>query len=149
MACDRVAGMVASLRIYQIAVPTPLYRSFDYLTPVALAPGARVRVPFGRRELVGVVVGEVTQSELPANRLKNITQPLDDSAILPPSMLSLLQWAADYYHHPLGEVIHTALPVRLRQGTSELRVGAIDYDNLTRSAKLGAPVRARFDLPRR
>ena len=115
--------MVASLRIYQIAVPAPLYRAFDYLAPVALAPGARVRVPFGRRELVGVVVGEVMQSELPANRLKNITQPLDDSAILPPPMLSLLQWAADYYHHPLGEVIHTALPVRLRQGRAPVASG--------------------------
>jgi primosomal protein N' (replication factor Y) len=115
--------MVASLRIYQIAVPAPLYRAFDYLAPVALAPGARVRVPFGRRELVGVVVGEVMQSELPANRLKNITQPLDDSAILPPPMLSLLQWAADYYHHPLGEVIHTALPVRLRQGRAPIASG--------------------------
>jgi primosomal protein N' (replication factor Y) len=82
-----------------------------------------VRVPFGRRELVGVVVGEVTQSELPANRLKNITQPLDDSAILPPSLLSLLRWAADYYHHPLGEVIHTALPVRLRQGRAPVASG--------------------------
>jgi primosomal protein N' (replication factor Y) len=115
--------MVASLRIYQIAVPTPLYRAFDYLAPVALTPGVRVRVPFGRRELVGVVVGEVTQSELPANRLKNITQPLDDSAILPPSLLNLLRWAADYYHHPLGEVIHTALPVRLRQGRAPVASG--------------------------
>ncbi|MHB1140227.1 MAG: primosomal protein N' [Sulfuricaulis sp.] len=115
--------MVASLRIYQIAVPTPLYRAFDYLAPVALTPGARVRVPFGRRELVGVVMGEVTQSELPANRLKNITQPLDDSAIFPPSVLSLLQWAADYYHHPLGEVVHTALPVYLRQGRAPVASG--------------------------
>ncbi len=115
--------MVASLRIYQIAVPTPLYRAFDYLAPVALTPGARVRVPFGRRELVGVVMGEVTRSELPANRLKNITQPLDDSAIFPPSVLSLLQWAADYYHHPLGEVVHTALPVYLRQGRAPVASG--------------------------
>ncbi|MEW6330713.1 MAG: primosomal protein N' [Pseudomonadota bacterium] len=123
MACDRVAGMVAPLRIYQIAVPTPLYRFFDYLAPVALTPGARVRVPFGRRELIGVVVGEVTRSELPASRLKNIRQVLDDDAILPPPLLSLLQWAADYYHHPLGEVIHTALPVRLRQAHAPVASG--------------------------
>jgi primosomal protein N' (replication factor Y) len=112
--------------IYQVAVPTPLYRLFDYLGPAdtaGLTPGARVRVPFGRRELVGVVVGEVSQSELPASRLKKITQPLDDSAILPPPLLSLLRWAADYYHHPLGEVIHTALPVRLRQGRAPVASG--------------------------
>ncbi|BAV32409.1 primosomal protein N' [Sulfuricaulis limicola] len=118
--------MVAMPRIYQVAIPTPLYRLFDYLAVPGVArfpPGVRVRVPFGRRELVGVVMGEVAQSELPANRLKSITQPLDDSAILPPSMLSLLQWAADYYHHPLGEVIHTALPVYLRQGRAPVASG--------------------------
>ena len=108
--------MSAALRIFQVAVPTPLYRAFDYLANVALVPGTRVRVPFGRREMIGIVLGEVAQSELPASRLKRITQPLDASAILPPPILSLLRWAADYYHHPLGEVIHTALPVRLRQG---------------------------------
>lgn len=115
-ACDKVATMVASPRIYQVAVPTPLYRAFDYLSPSSLPSGARVRVPFGRRELVGVVLGEVEKSELPPNRLKTIAQSLDAGPIVPPSLLALLRWAADYYHYPLGEVIHTALPVRLRQG---------------------------------
>ncbi len=47
------------------------------------------------------------------------------------------------------ERLRSHLPVRLRQGSSDLRVGAIEYDNLTRSATLGAPVRARLDVPRR
>ncbi|MCR4346301.1 MAG: primosomal protein N' [Sulfuricaulis sp.] len=116
--------MSAASRIYQVAVPTPLYHAFDYLATVPLVPGARVRVPFGRREMIGVVLGEVAQSELPASRLRAITQSLDASAILPPSILGLLRWAADYYHHPLGEVIHTALPVRLRQGRAPVVSGA-------------------------
>ena len=115
--------MSAASRIYQVAVPTPLYRAFDYLATVPLVPGARVRVPFGRREMIGVVLGEVAQSELPASRLRAITQSLDASAILPPPILGLLRWAADYYHHPLGEVIHTALPVRLRQGRAPVVSG--------------------------
>ncbi len=110
--------MAAASRIYQVAVPTPLYRSFDYLAGSSLAAGTRVRVPFGRRELVGVVLGEVKQSELPLTRLKSVTQALDTAPIFPAPLLNLLTWAADYYHHPLGEVIHTALPVRLRQGRS-------------------------------
>ncbi|MDH3514062.1 MAG: primosomal protein N' [Gammaproteobacteria bacterium] len=115
--------MSAPLRIYQVAVPAPLYREFDYVTSTTLTTGARVRVPFGRRELVGVVLGEVARSELPSGRLKSITQPLDAGAILPPPILGLLRWAADYYHHPLGEVIHTALPVRLRQGRPPVAAG--------------------------
>lgn len=115
--------MSAPLRIYQVAVPAPLYREFDYVASMSLTTGARVRVPFGRRELVGVVLGEVARSELPRGRLKPITQPLDANAILPASILGLLRWAADYYHHPLGEVIHAALPVRLRQGRAPVAAG--------------------------
>ena len=47
------------------------------------------------------------------------------------------------------ERVRSHLPVQLRQGTSELRVGSIDYDHLTQFARLGPPVRARFEVPRR
>lgn len=47
------------------------------------------------------------------------------------------------------ERLRSHLPVKLRQGNSELRVGGIDYDHPTRFARLGAPVRARIELPRR
>jgi lipopolysaccharide export system protein LptC len=61
-----------------------------------------------------------------------------------------IEFESEFLHAFLNtERLRSHLPVRLRQGRSELRVGAIDYDNLTRSAKLGAPVRAQFDLPRR
>ncbi|HEY5682584.1 MAG TPA: primosomal protein N' [Sulfuricaulis sp.] len=136
--------MSAPLRIYQVAVPAPLYREFDYVASMSLTTGARVRVPFGRRELVGVVLGEVARSELPRDRLKPITQPLDASAILPASLLGLLRWAANYYHYPLGEVIHAALPVRLRQGRAPVAAGvkvwtltpkgrAVDFQTLKRA----------------
>src|SRR3990170_7062424 len=108
--------MLAATRIYQVAVPTPLYRVFDYFASASLVAGTRVRVPFGRREMVGVVVGTLEHSELPRNRLKQVMRILDEAPLIPPTLLKLLQWVADYYHHPLGEVIHTALPVYLRQG---------------------------------
>jgi lipopolysaccharide export system protein LptC len=61
-----------------------------------------------------------------------------------------IEFESEFLHAYLNtERLRSHLPVRLRQGASELRVGAIDYDNLSRSAKLGAPVRARLDLPRR
>jgi len=115
--------MAAVSRIYQVAVPTPLYRLFDYLSTVSLAAGKRVRVPFGKRDLVGMVLGEVKQSELPLSRLKTVAQSLDADPLLPAPLLNLLVWAADYYHHPLGEVIHAALPVRLRQGRPASIIG--------------------------
>ena len=145
--------MAVSSRIYQVAVPTPLYRAFDYLSSLPLMAGARVRVPFGKRDLIGMVLGEVKESEVPPSRLKAIVQALDVDPVLPTSLLNLLLWAADYYHHPLGEVIHTALPVRLRQGRPAEITGvavwvltaegkALDPESLKR-----APVQRRlFDI---
>ena len=76
----------------------------------------RVRVPFGHRELVGVLIRALDESPIEQARLKSVLQILDREPVLSTSMLSLLQWAADYYHHPLGEVLKTALPSALRQG---------------------------------
>ena len=83
-------------------------------TPVlpvgTIRPGMRVRVPFGRQRLVGVVMEVADSSELPADRLKSILEVLDPQPILDAPALGLLQWAAEYYHHPIGEVISAAMP---------------------------------------
>ena len=56
---------LGAMKIVQVALPSPLRRCFDYLLPAAMnmpAPGCRVRVPFGRREVVGLVVGEAANT---------------------------------------------------------------------------------------
>lgn len=109
-------------RILQVAVPAPLRRTFDYLPPASgecPEPGMRVRVAFGRsRAVVGVVVGEASATAVARHRLKPVSEVLDAEPLLPPELLALLLWSADYYHHPVGEVIHAALPARLRTGGS-------------------------------
>lgn len=114
--------MFAADGVYQIALPAPLHRLFDYLPPENAPPpviGARVRVPFGPRRLaVGLVLGAATKSALPRTKLKRIHEILDPAALLTESQLALLRWAAEYYHHPIGEVIAAALPALLRQGHS-------------------------------
>jgi primosomal protein N' (replication factor Y) len=105
--------------VLRVAIPAPLRRCFDYAIPdttFALCRGMRVRVPFGRREIVGFLVGIADQSAIRRERLKPVLSVLDNEPVLPEELLSLLQWAADYYHHPLGEVLKAALPVNLRQG---------------------------------
>jgi len=102
----------------QVAIPTPLHQVFDYRwrgdQPVVA--GARVKVPFGRRSVVGIVVQGMTESAYPANKLRAITEVLDDEALLPNDVMSVLLWASRYYHHPIGDVLCSALPVLLRQG---------------------------------
>lgn len=108
--------------ILQVAIPTPLRTLFDYLPPSktdsAIQIGARVRVPFGKRSLVGIVMAFAEKSDVPANKLKRATALLDSTPCLPPDLFDTLIWAANYYQHPIGEVIHTALPVKLRQGAA-------------------------------
>lgn len=111
--------MSTGTRIARVAVRAPVRKLFDYLIPhdcTAPAAGARVRVPFGPRRLaVGVVMAVVSSTDVPAPRLKPLRETLDADPLLPPSLLELLDWAAAYYHHPIGEVIASAIPTRLRE----------------------------------
>lgn len=107
-----------SALIGRVAVPTPLRRLFDYTLPdsVSAAPGARVRVPFGRRELIGILLTVGRETPIGPERLKAVRAVIDREPMFPSSLLRLLRWAAEYYHHPLGEVLAAALPLALRQG---------------------------------
>jgi len=106
--------------ILRIALDTPLRRLFDYLpahdSTAKVEPGMRVRVPFGRQRLVGVVHSVATSSELPKEKLKALLEVLDDSPVIDAQVMQLLEWAAQYYHHPLGLVIAAALPRLAREG---------------------------------
>ncbi|HEY6618427.1 MAG TPA: primosomal protein N' [Steroidobacteraceae bacterium] len=108
--------------IVQVALDTPLRRIFDYLpparSPAQVAPrlGVRVAVPFGRQRLIGILVGIVSESTLPLSKLKAAHEFLDEEPVFDPVTFDLLRWAADYYHHPIGEVYAAALPASLRKG---------------------------------
>jgi len=96
----------------EVAVAMPVRGTFTYLVggapdPAALT-GTRVLVPFGRRRVTGYVLGPGSP---PAGKdLKPVSRVLGDGPIFPPAMIPLFRWAADYYKHPLGDVIQTALP---------------------------------------
>jgi primosomal protein N' (replication factor Y) len=105
----------------RIALDTPLRKLFDYLPTrdgIVAPIGARVRVPFGRQRLVGVVCGHATKSDLPREKLKNVLEAIDDEPVIDTRVLELLEWAAQYYHHSVGEVIAAALPRLAREGAA-------------------------------
>ncbi|WNL41723.1 primosomal protein N' [Halomonas sp. PAMB 3264] len=104
----------------QVALPSPLRQLFDYLPgrePPAggWQPGLRVRVPFGRRDVVGVVINLLDRSTLPREKLKPISEVLDE-APLPEDWQWLCHFTARYYQHGLGDTMQLAMPARLRQG---------------------------------
>lgn len=102
----------------QVAVPTPLRQTFTYLRGETDTPtiGSRVLVSFGRRKLVGIVTATSDHTAQPRGRLKPILTVLDGAPLWPKELWQMLLWAANYYQHPIGDVLHTALPALLRQG---------------------------------
>jgi primosomal protein N' (replication factor Y) len=107
--------------ILQVAVPSPLHGSLDYLPPPhcahqILRPGMRVQVPFGKRKAVGVLVQIAAQSRIAAQRLRPALSLLDQEPLLDKGLLELSAWASRYYHHPLGEVMSALMPMALRNG---------------------------------
>ena len=105
----------------KVAVFAPLRRVFEYLPPASvaicsIAPGTRVRVPFGRGNRTGVVLGSSLEGNDADYQLKSILEILDDAPVLDPDVMGLARWAAAYYHHPIGDVLATMLPTLLRRG---------------------------------
>jgi len=105
--------------VLRVALPVPLPQLFDYLPPsgieaAAIIGGQRVQVPFGNRELVGVVAGHGQVAA--GHELRAALALLDDVPLLSGELLASLRWLSQYLHAPLGEVLATALPAALRRG---------------------------------
>ena len=102
----------------RVAIPAPVFRLFDYQAPATcdreIVPGMRLYVPFAGRRCVGVLVALAEQTDVPATKLKEVSGLLDEVPLITPDILELSTWAADYYHHPVGEVLAAALPPGLR-----------------------------------
>ena len=106
------------MTILRVAVPSPLRTLLDYLPDASGTlppPGTRVRVPLGRRQAVGIVFEHAVASSLDDARLRPVSAVLDAAPLLPPDLLELARWAADYYQHPIGEVAAQLLPATARR----------------------------------
>jgi primosomal protein N' (replication factor Y) (superfamily II helicase) len=136
--------------ILRVALDTPLRRLFDYLPAkdgrLDARIGVRVRVPFGRQRLVGVIHSFAASSELPREKLKPVLEVLDAEPVFDERVMALLEFAAQYYHHPLGEVFASALPKLAREGAaaqalterwyaSEAGVAALEANALARAKR--------------
>lgn len=96
-----------------VALPVPLRTTFTYAVPEpmreSLQPGSRVLVPFRKKSLVGVVT-EFAESAPDSAKVREITRVPDIVPALPPKLIELAHWIANYYLAPIGEVFRTMLP---------------------------------------
>ena len=116
--------------ILQLAVPVPLRRHFDWLAPEGypedrLLPGIRIQVPFGKRELTGILLGTASRSDQKTGKLRQAIRVIDETPVLDPILLGLGLRMTDYYQLPVGEALLGMLPALLRQGKQEFRAQEI------------------------
>ncbi len=133
--------------LVEVAVPVPLRRRFTYRVPARLAaqavPGVRVAVPFGPRKLPAIVLGPAP--EPPAgSRVRSLAGIVDVTPVFTDELLALLVEAADYYLHPLGEVLRAATPALPGEVHARLRdAGFLDAEEALPGAAI-ATRRERF-----
>lgn len=113
------------MKFIRVVLAVPLMRAFDYLLPPEMWAeaeiGARVLVPFGRQQRVAIIVDFPEQTELDPTQLKTAVALLDQQKLFNTASWKLLHWAANYYQAPLGEVLFSALPVKLRNGETAVQ----------------------------
>ena len=104
-------------RYVRVALDHPLDALYDYrytLDTCAPEPGMLVRVPFGRRDVVGLICEVNAHSDVPAGKLRDVSAICAACPPLSAQWLALAGFAADYYQRGLGEVALPALPQALR-----------------------------------
>jgi primosomal protein N' (replication factor Y) len=104
--------------IARLVLDVPLNTVFDYRLEDASESdrGRLAVVPFGKRTAVGVIVDLAAgESAVDPSRLKSVTRVLRDAPPVATDDLKLLRFASEYYHHPLGQAVVGALPLRLRK----------------------------------
>ncbi len=131
------------MRYAEVAVELPVPGTYHYEVPGRWASrplvGSRVLVPFGRRGVTGVVVGEADTVD--ADNVKVIEDVLDDAPTVGEDLLGLCLWVASYYEAPPGEVLRAAMPVGSR-------LTAARYVRTTEEGEAAAAGRAATALAR-
>ena len=103
----------------RVALDHPLPTLFDYrydLAPTPL-PGMLVRIPFGRRDAVGMICEVTDRSDVPLDKLRDVAAICSTLAPLAAEWRALTLFAAEYYQRGLGEVALPALPQVLRDAS--------------------------------
>jgi primosomal protein N' (replication factor Y) len=103
--------------VARVTLDIALRRQFDYLIPADLdglvQVGSRVKVPFGPRQVLGVVTDIVPDS--PHTNLRPILKLVGTQSLVTPKVLALARWIADYYCCPVETALKSMLPEAVRR----------------------------------
>ena len=144
---DALAPAAAFITV-RVAVEAPqhsgLLGPLDYLSATPLQPGQLLRVPLGRREVLGIVWrGPSEAGDRPT--MKSVGEVFDRLPPMAPSWLALLDFAAGYYQRSVGELALAVLPPELRK-LDGLKLSR-RLARLRRMTEQPSPVRPAPELP--
>ncbi len=127
------------MNIVRIALDIPLPTLFDYTVAegVEVATGQRVIVPFGQRQLAGVVMECAATTDVAPERIKPVTQVLYDSAPLSSGLLgpaALLQRLLPLSDRPDG-IVRITRAVAFRQAGHQQTDPELSLDCKRRDAR--------------
>jgi primosomal protein N' (replication factor Y) len=113
----------------EVAIPRAAPGALTYSVPEELRslarPGARVRVPLRNRSVPGVIIDVSDSSELEPGQIRAVEEVLDAEPLLPPHILDLARFTADYYRCPIGDTLAVMLPAPLlRRDVEEVELSA-------------------------
>jgi primosomal protein N' (replication factor Y) len=118
-------------KVEPITTARVLRGPFDYLRPEGVGVGSVLVVPFGHRDVIGVVVGLADHSELADDRLVAPRRVLNHD--LPPELVELAGWmAAEYCSTPARALALVSPPAGARAKVAWWAVAAV-------AAPAGAP----------
>ncbi|MBV2169717.1 MAG: primosomal protein N' [Bdellovibrio sp.] len=99
---------MSSDQLWRVAVDAPLPEALTYSYSGPLQRGQLVNVPLGRRKVKGLVLGPATA--VPDFEVKSIDSLDEEYSALPEPFMKWLEWLAQYYIHPVGQVVQSAFP---------------------------------------
>src|SRR5947208_11708829 len=111
--------------IVHVAVPVPGLSLLTYRVPADLprpVVGSRVVVPLGNRIVTGIVMdgtSAATAAPVGDAAVKPVKEVLDTTAFVPPDVVALAQWTAEYYAAGPGDTISAVLPPMARGGRQD------------------------------
>ncbi|MGE0449860.1 MAG: primosomal protein N' [Vicinamibacterales bacterium] len=138
----------------RVAVPVPTLDLLTYVVPDGLPPppvGARVVVPVGTRSLTGIVTEVSAAADRPDGaQIKAIGRVLDSEPFVPPDVVALARWTAEYYAAGAGAAITAVLPPKTRgervDAHKTTRVVTLTAAGLESASRLTARQREVVDL---
>lgn len=113
--------------IVKVAIDVPIDDFFDYQCDENVSLGQAVLVPFGNRKVIGVIVETNSSTELEVHQIKKIIR-LENEFLLNEELFKLFKFVSSYYHYPIGQTIHIAIPSVLKKTEKALNKKSYIYE---------------------